>query len=235
MLFLSLLAAGALLIAPPPTASRLDAPGRTQADRSLDPNRRPVAVLDFAGVRPGWKVAEYTPGGGYFTRLLSPAVGPDGHVYAFPPTEIVRLLPRHLSDAQANAAAAPLGNVTVLTGSNAAFTASEPLDLVFTAQNYYDLHTRFAPPGAARDLNAAIFRALKPGGIYVILDHRGAEPDRLHRIDPVVVRAEVEAAGFVFDGASEALANPEDSRAVSVFDPAVRGRTDQFMLRFRKP
>jgi predicted methyltransferase len=226
MTMLALLAAVAAILA---------APGRTDADRARDADRKPAEVLAFAQVRAGWKVGEYTPGGGYFTRLLSPAVGPTGRVYAYPPAEIVKLLPKHLSEAEANAAAAPLKNVTVLSGTNGEFGAPEPLDLVFTAQNYHDLHTRYAPPGAAQAFNAAVFRALKPGGRYVIVDHRGAEPDRLHRIDPAQVRQEVEAAGFRFDGESQVLANPADPKTAAVFDPSVRGRTDQFALRFRKP
>jgi len=209
--------------------------GRTDADRTRDAARKPAEVVAFTQVQAGWKVGEYTPGGGYFTRLLSPAVGPTGRVYAYPPAEIVKLLPRHLTDAEANAAAAPLKNVTVLTGTNGEFGAPEPLDLVFTAQNYHDLHTRYAPPGAVQAFNAAVFRALKSGGRYVIVDHRGADPDRLHRIDPAQVRREVEAAGFTFDGESEVLANPADPRSAAVFDASVRGKTDQFALRFRKP
>lgn len=219
--------------------SILSAPGRSADDLAKDPARRPAEVLAFAGVQPGWRVGEYTPGGGYFTRLLSPTVGAEGRVYAWPPAEIVKLLPRHLSDAEATAKAAPLGNVIVRTGPNDAFAAPEPLDLVFTAQNYHDLHTRFAPPGAAEAFNAAVFRSLKPGGLYVIVDHRGPAgtdtPDRLHRIDPERVRAEVEAAGFRLEAEAALTADPADQPERSVFDPAVRGRTDQFMLRFRKP
>lgn len=216
-------------------AAILADPGRTEADRTSDAARRPAEVLAFSQVREGWTVGEYTPGGGYFTRLLSPAVGANGRVYAYPPDEIVRLLPRHLSDARANAAAAALKNVVVVTGPTAAYAAPEPLDLVFTAQNYHDLHTRYAVPGAPAAFNAAVFRALKKGGRYVIVDHRGGEPDRLHRIDPAQVRREVEAAGFVFEAQSDALANPADPRTAGVFDPSIRGRTDQFTLRFRKP
>jgi predicted methyltransferase len=220
-------------------AGILTAPGRTIEDQSKDAARRPAEVLVFAGVQPGWRVGEYTPGGGYFTRLLSPAVGEEGRVYAWPPSEIVRLLPRHLSDAEANAKAAPLGNVIVLSGPNEQFAGPELLDLVFTAQNYHDLHTRFAPLGASAAFNAAVFRALKSGGLYVIVDHRGPAdadaPDRLHRIDPSRVRAEVEAAGFRLEAQGALTAKPRDQPERSVFDPAVRGRTDQFMLRFRKP
>jgi predicted methyltransferase len=220
-------------------AALLTAPGRTDADRARDAARKPAEVLAFAQVRPGWQVGEYTPGGGYFTRLLSPAVGAKGRVYAYPPSEIVKLIPSALSDARANAAAAPAKNVTVLTGTTPAFAAPRPLDLVFTAQNYHDLHTRYAPPGAAPAFNAAVFKALKRGGRYVIVDHRGLAgdgvPERLHRIDPAQVRAEVEAAGFRFDGESRVLANPADPLTAAVFDPAIRGKTDQFALRFRKP
>jgi predicted methyltransferase len=216
-------------------AALLGAPGRTDADRARDAARKPAETLAFAGVQPGWKVAEYTPGGGYFTRLLSPAVGAGGRVYAYPPDEIVKLLPNHLTDAHANAAAAPLKNVTVVTGPTAAFAAPEPLDLVFTAQNYHDLHTRYAVPGAPAAFNAAVFRALKRGGRYVVVDHRGDQPDRLHRIDPAQVRREVEAAGFVFEASSDILANPADPRTAGVFDPSIRGKTDQFALKFRKP
>lgn len=216
-------------------AALLSDPGRSDADRASDAARKPAQVLAFAQVREGWKVGEYTPGGGYYTRLLSPAVGAEGRVYAYPPDEIVRLLPRHLTDAQANAAAAPLKNVTVVTGPTIGFSAPEPLDLVFTSQNYHDLHTRYAVAGAPGGFNAAVFKALKKGGRYVIVDHRGAEPDRLHRIDPATVRREVEAAGFVFEAESDVLANPDDPRTAGVFDPSIRGRTDQFALRFRKP
>ena len=216
-------------------AAVLTAAGRTDDDRARDAARKPAEVLAFTQVREGWKVGEYTPGGGYFTRLLSPAVGPKGKVYAYPPDEIVKLLPGHLTDAQATAAAAALKNVVVVTGATAAFAAPEPLDLVFTAQNYHDLHTRYAPPGAATAFNAAVFKALKKGGRYVIVDHRGGEPDKLHRIDPAQVRREVEAAGFVFEAASDVLSNAADPRTASVFDPSIRGKTDQFALRFRKP
>lgn len=216
-------------------------PSRPEADRARDVDRKPVEVLAFARVAPGQAVGEYMPGGGYFTRLLAAAVGERGHVYAYPPSEIVRIAPRFLSDAQAVAAAAPLKNITVRSGPNGEFGAPEPLDLAITVQNYHDLHGRFAPAGAAAGFNAAVFKALRPGGAYVIVDHSAQlgtglkAADSLHRIDPAAVRAEVEAAGFRFDGESAVLANPADPRTAGVFDPSVRGRTDQFALRFRKP
>jgi predicted methyltransferase len=214
---------------------------RPESDRAQDASRKPSEILAFGRIRTGDKVGEYMPGGGYFTRILAAAVGPRGHVYAYPPSEIVRLVPKYLTDARAIATSAPDRNITVLTGPNADFSAPVPLDVVFTAQNYHDLHTRFAPTGAAAGFNAAVFKALRKGGRYVIVDHSApagtgvTTSDRLHRIDSVQVRAEVEAAGFRFEGESNILANPKDPRTTSVFDPSIRGATDQFALKFRKP
>jgi len=117
----------------------------------------------------------------------------------------------------------------------------EPVDLVWTSQNYHDLHDSFAKPADLAQVNAAIFRALKPGGIYVVLDHAAlpgsglSATETLHRIDPATVRAEVEAAGFVYVGESDVLRNPNDPHTAKVFDPSIRGHTDQFVFKFRKP
>lgn len=212
---------------------------RPATDRALDAARKPAAVLDFAKVRPGQTVGEYMPGRGYFTRVLAEAVGDKGRVHAYVPEEIVRLVPDYLTAAKAVVAEQP--NVTVKTGPTGAYAADAPLDVVLTVQNYHDLHTRYAPAGVAAAFNASVFKALKPGGLYVIVDHRAPAgsgvtlSDKTHRIDPEAVRKEVEAAGFVFDGESQMLANSADHKTASVFDPSVRGRTDQFALRFRKP
>jgi predicted methyltransferase len=233
MRYLSLVLALTLVAAPLAHAER------PEADRKLDAARKPAAVLDFASVKPGTVVGEYMPGRGYFTRVLAEAVGRDGRVHAYVPEEIVRMVPDYLVAARAVAAEHP--NVTVRTGPTGAYAADSALDVVLTVQNYHDLHTRYAPPNVSPAFNASVFKALKPGGLYVIVDHRATAgsgttlSDRLHRIDPEAVRREVEAAGFVFEGASEILANPADARTMSVFDPSVRGATDQFALRFRKP
>jgi len=195
-------------------------------------------MLAFAQVRPGQRVAEFIPGGGYFTRVLSVAVGPSGKVYAvIPPPRPNQTEPPAVS---AIAADAHYANVAVVTSGFQNFTSPEPLDMVFTAQNYHDLHlTQLNLDVSA--VNVAVFNALKPGGLYVIIDHAavdGAEvgvANTLHRIDPAIVRREVESAGFVFDGDDESLRNPADTRTQNVFDPAIRGQTDQFVLRFRKP
>ena len=120
----------------------------------------------------------------------------------------------------------------------ATLASPEPLDLVWTSQNYHDMHN----PGRNLDINAAnkaIFNALKPGGTYIVLDHSAADGvafnAQLHRIDPAMVKSEVLAAGFEFVGESNVLRNPADPRDKTVFDPSIRHKTDQFMMKFRKP
>jgi predicted methyltransferase len=120
-------------------------------------------------------------------------------------------------------------------------TAPEPLDMVWTVQNYHDYPDEFMGRIDPAQLNRAVFAMLKPGGTYFIVDHAAEagsgmrDTERLHRIDPAVVRRQVEAAGFEFVGASDVLRNPADTHALPVFDASIRGRTDQFVMRFRKP
>jgi predicted methyltransferase len=115
------------------------------------------------------------------------------------------------------------------------------LDVFWIAQNYHDLHDKFLGPVDVPAFNRQVFEALKPGGLYVVLDHTAAKgapaevTETLHRIEPETVKREIEAAGFQLVGESRILANPADSREKEVFDPAIRGRTDQFILKFRKP
>ena len=226
---------------PDPYASALADPARPAADMARDADRKPAGLLAWAGVKLGDKVGEYMPGGGYFTRILAKVVGPKGKVYAFVPGEIVKLAPRFLTDAQAVTADPAFANVVVGTGSNGEFGAAEPLDIVWTSQNYHDLHGKFAPEGAATQFNAAVMKALKPGGLYVVIDHAAPAGSGLkgsaaqHRIDREAVVAELTAAGFQLVGETDALAKPSDSRTTSIFDPSIRGKTDQFALKFRKP
>jgi predicted methyltransferase len=90
-------------------------------------------------------------------------------------------------------------------------------------------------------VNAAIFQALRPGGVFLVIDHVATagsglrDTETLHRIDPDTIRSEVTTAGFVFESQSEALRNPADSHSLPVFDPAIRHKTDQVILKFRKP
>lgn len=227
--------AGGIEAARTAVTSAIADPARPAADRERDARSRPSEILAFARVAPGQRVADLWPGGGYYTRLLARAVGPQGRVYAFVPNE----LPARYGDAILPVANDTAGcpNVTLQRTPQAAF-ASENLDLVFTNQNYHDFHN---VPGDVTAFNRAVFAALRPGGLYVIVDHSGrdgtgfTEANTLHRAEQAAVRREVEAAGFVFDGESGVLRNPADPRTASVFDEAIRGRTDQFVMRFRKP
>ncbi|HEX6866819.1 MAG TPA: methyltransferase, partial [Caulobacteraceae bacterium] len=206
--------------APPPyLVAAIEDPNRPETDRERDVDRRPLEMLTFAGFRPGMKVADMIPGGGYFTRIFARAVGPSGHVYAYVPDELTKLAKRDPAvKVIADDPAYP--NVSMIVRDLPTFGAPEKLDIVWTSLNYHDLHARFMGPVDVAAVNKAVFAALKPGGVYMVVDHV-AEPgsglrdvDTMHRIDPLLVRAEVEAAGFVFDGESNALRNTEDAHAV---------------------
>jgi predicted methyltransferase len=214
---------------------------RPDADKQRDANRKPAETLAFLGVKSGGSVAELLPGGGYFTRLFSSAVGPKGHVYALVPerpTDAPANLPDLAAGAKAVAADAHFSNVTVVIAPLATLATPKPVDLVFTAQNYHDLHNF---PVDVVGFNKSILNSLKPGGLYVVLDHSAEagsglrDTKTLHRIDAETVKKEVTDAGFEFVGSGTILANAADPRTAAVFDPSVRGKTDQFILKFRKP
>lgn len=215
--------------------------GRPQADKDRDVHRKPAEMVVFGEIKPGSKVGELIPGGGYFTRIFSKAVGPTGHVYAVvapnrPPAEGAPAQPARPVAAETIAADPAYANVTVLRQPYASWTAPTPLDVVWTSQNYHDMHN--APGADMLPVNKAVFNALKPGGIYIVLDHTapaGSTDASLHRIDPALVKADVLAAGFEFVGESEALRNPNDNKTTRVFDSSIRGDTDQFIYKFRKP
>jgi predicted methyltransferase len=215
---------------------------RPSQQRELDVHRHPEQLLTFAGVKPGDRVADFMPGNAYFTRLFSEVVGPSGTVYAFIPTEEIKNCPAaEVAGTRAVSRDPVYRNVKLLTGAVDEFSVPEPLDVLWTAQNYHDLHDKFMGPAHLKLVNTAFFRALKPGGRFIVIDHVAAagrglsDTESLHRIDPITMREEIQAAGFVFDAESHVLANPEDDHSRSVFDPVVRGRTDQVVLRFHKP
>ncbi|USQ98182.1 class I SAM-dependent methyltransferase [Caulobacter sp. RL271] len=221
-------------------AASLSDPSRPAADMVRDRDRHPGEVLAFAGVRPGAKVADLIPGGGYFTRIFSKAVGPRGRVYAYVPDELTKAAKREPTvNAIARDPAYP--NVTVILNTLPNFATPEKLDLVFTAQNYHDMHDKFMGPANLSVVNRQVFKALKPGGVYLVIDHVAdagsglRDTETLHRIDPAVVKAEVTAAGFIFEGESRVLRNSNDPRKANVYDAGIRGKTDQFVYKFRKP
>jgi predicted methyltransferase len=214
-------------------------PSRPASDRDRDAERKPAEMLAFAGVKPGMVVIDMLPGGGYFTRLFSDVVGPTGKVIAYVPDEMLAGHPKALDGAKAVAADPAHQNVEALHDPALAPGPANIADVVWTSQNYHDLHNIAGLDVVA--FNKVLFGSIRPGGVYIVLDHSApagsglADTGTLHRIDEAIVRKEVEAAGFVFDGESKLLANPADTRMLKVFDPAIRGHTDQFILRFRKP
>ena len=203
---------------------------------ALDPAWKVPEVIAFIGVKPGDKVADVV--GGRLTGSLARAVGPSGKVYAVETAEVVKLHPEVLVMMKALAVTTP--NV-VVSADPVAMPLPRGLDIVFIRQNYHDLYDKFMGPADVVAFNRAVYAALKPGGAYVVLDHAAlagsgiSATDTLHRIDPARVKADVLAAGFTWDGESTILANPADDHSKMVFDPSIRGKTDQFLYRFRKP
>jgi len=219
-------------------AAALADPQRPAADRERDAARFPAELLAFAQIEPSEKVGDYIMGGGYWTRLLANVVGPRGRIYAFQPDEFITFRPAY-GDEQ-NAAVAGRANVVALRGPVAAPPFPEKLDTIITVQNLHDLYIGAMPAGTGSRAIDALFAALKPGGTLVVVDHSAAEgaglaaANTVHRMDEQAAIAALTGAGFVLEAESELYSRPEDPRTANVFDPLIRGKTDQFVLRFRK-
>lgn len=216
-------------------------PNRPAADMARDASRHPGEVLLFAGLKPGMKVIDLIPGTGYFTRIFSSVVGPNGRVYAYVPDELTAIAKGRPPSVAAFAGKPPYANTVMILQTLPSFGAPQKVDMVFTAQNYHDMHLAFMGPADLAVVNKRVFAALKPGGVYLVIDHSAKagtglrDSESLHRIDAALVRKEVEAAGFVFEGESKVLRNPRDPLTANVFDASIRGKTDQFVYKFRKP
>ena len=201
-----------------------------------DPAWKVPEVIAFIGLKKGDKVADII--GGRLTASLAQTVGPTGKVYAVETAEIVKGHPQIMDRMKALAAQSP--NV-VVSDEPVATPLPSGLDVVFIRQNYHDLYDKFMGPADVPAFNKAVFAALKPGGVYVVLDHAATAgsgvdaTETLHRIDPARVKSDVLAAGFKLDAESSILASSGDDHTKNVFDPSVRGHTDQFLFRFRKP
>jgi predicted methyltransferase len=220
-------------------AAAMNDPARKE-DAAKDEQRHLVAVMEFTQIRTGQKVLELVPGSGYWTRVFSRIVGPKGHVYTVWPHEMDKYATKSIATWK-DLVAKTYTNVTLLQQPAAELSAPAPVDLVFTSQNYHDYYDKFMGPPDIAAFNKQVFAALKPGGVFVVIDHTAAagsgtrDTDTLHRIDPEVVKKDLAAAGFVFDGSSDALHNAADPLTAKVFDESIRGHTDQFIYRFRKP
>ena len=217
-------------------------PARPQADRDRDADRKPAECIVFAGLIPKQRIADLIPGGGYFTRIFSGVVGPKGQVFAVAPPkrpDAPADRPEPAAAVRAIAADEHYKNVTVSVEKIAELKLPENLDMVWTSQNYHDVHNvKDIDVGA---FNKAVFDSLKPGGIYIVIDHAAAKgagftaTSTLHRSEPDAVKAEVLAAGFEFVGASDVIANAADDHTARVFETGLHDKTDRFLLKFRKP
>ena len=206
------------------------------ADAENDARRQIVEVMAFSKVKPGDTVLELVPGSGYWTRVFSRIVGPEGKVYLAVPA------PMEKYSEETKALPESLANTELLLQPADALSAPTPVDVVFTAQNYHDYPNEFMGPTDPAVLNKAVYDMLKPGGLYIVIDHVAEagsgtrDTETLHRIDPALVKQQVEAAGFEYRAESDVLRNEaNDDHTLKVFDPGVRGHTDQFVYRFRKP
>ena len=216
---------------------------RLEGDSESDANRNPEAVLEFFGVQPGDVVLEMWAGGGYYTELLSHVVGENGKVYAHANTPILNFAGEAHTNRHADNR---LPNAEILMGENNELALeADAFDVVTIILNYHDLYWSSEQYGwdeiDVPVFLAEIYKGVKPGGTLGIIDHQaasGSPPETgstLHRIDSAIVIAELEGVGFVLDGESDALANPDDDHTMGVFDPEIRGKTDRYILRFRKP
>lgn len=212
---------------------------RLADNRKQDEGRRPAAVLEFAQVKRGSTVADLLAGGGYYSEMLADLVGPKGMVI---PMNSPRF---HKAETWATLTKAHPNLAPMVRPVNTITLAPKSVDMIFTHLVYHDLYwesEKFEFPRVDVDaMLANWFSAVRPGGTVIVVDHAGPAGDtralveKLHRIDPAKVRADMERAGFVFDGDSDALRVKDDDHSKNVFDPAIRGKTDRFMLRFKKP
>jgi predicted methyltransferase len=224
----------------PYLSSALADPSRA-SDAAIDARRKPGEIIAFSGAKPGDKVVDLIPGSGYFSKIFSGVVGPKGQVYMIWPTEYTKVAHSDPENSRALAASPEYRNITVIQQPAAEFATPEPVDLVFTSQNYHDYPNKLMGKVDLLSFDRAVYKTLKPGGVFLIVDHAAEagsglrDTETLHRIDPAIVKQQLAQAGFIFEGESLVLRNPDDDHQKLVFDKAIRGSTDRFIYRFRKP
>jgi predicted methyltransferase len=211
-----------------------------KAETSYDQSRQLAAVMEFAQVKPGQKVVELVPASGYWTRVFSRIVGDKGHVYTIWPDGYQQYVEQEYAGWQ-KLVTTEYKNVSLIRGGAGDIKVPEQADLVFTNQNYHDYHDKFMGPVDMVAFDKKVFEALKPGGLFVVIDNVApagsgfADTDTTHRVDPEAVKKEVESAGFVFDGSSDVLKNPDDTHTLVSYKPPMVGKNDLFVFRFKKP
>lgn len=216
-----------------------NAPGRSEEDKARDAQRKPDQVLTFLGLRAGDTVLDMWASGGWYTEVLSIAVGPDGRVYSQNGPQVLQFRDGHYDKLlTARLAGDRLSNVTRLDETvTESSLAPGSVDFVMTALNFHDIYNRQGAE-AAGALLTAILDLLKPGGTLGLIDHVGnadADNAALHRIEPALVRSAAIEAGFIVEAESDLLADANDDHTKMVFNETIRGKTDRFILRLRKP
>ncbi|GLR46504.1 class I SAM-dependent methyltransferase [Sphingomonas astaxanthinifaciens] len=227
----------------PVYAAAVANPARADEERKLDASRKPAETLAFLGLRPGMRAADLITGSGYWARLMASVVGPGGSVTAFQPEQFYKA-GEEKAKLDALIAASPGVTLARYPFENFAPPANA-YDFALINLSYHDLYWESAKYGIPRTDPAGfargLYAAMRPGAVVGVIDHVGpagdtrAIVDKLHRIDPAVVRADFERAGFRLEAESPLLANPADDHSKLVFDPAIRGQTDRFFYKFRKP
>ena len=218
-------------------------PERTDADRARDAGRKPAQVLEFFRITPGMTVLDMFSGGGYYTEILASVVGGDGRVVAHSNQAYMGFVG---DEFEARYADNRLPNVEILMAENNELALdAERFDAILVILAYQDIYWVAPERGWSKievpKLHTELYKSLKPGGVLGVVDHyadAGSPRETggtLHRIDPGIVIAELESAGFVLDDKSDLLRNMEDDHSKGVFDPSIRGNTDRFVLRFKKP
>jgi len=227
----------------PDFAAAVSDPGRDETDIKLDESRKPAELLAFMGLETGDSAVDLFAGGGYYSEIIGRAVGPDGSVVAVNPPQFTT---GDQSRAKWAAVTARQPNVTMLASQLPDYQpAADSLDFAMLHLIYHDFYWeseqyKFARMDPSAVL-ANLYTGMKPGGVVAVIDHAGVPGDtravveKTHRIDPATVRADFIKAGFVLDGESDMFVNPDDDLEKNVFDPAVRGKTSRFVMRFRKP
>jgi predicted methyltransferase len=227
-----------------PLARRALVECQTVTEISMYDQSKLSEVIRFARIETGSTVIDVYPGDGDWTRLFSDVVGPQGRVFSFVPAEIADLKPDQVGRMQTLAKEPGRENVEAVSADLVAMPeVTQPADILWLHLFYHDLHTKLigAKGATAADFNRAVYERLKPGGVYVIVDHATAvgagtsDAQSLHRIESTSVREEVEAAGFVLDAESTMLANKDDPHSIKAFDSSIKGKTDRFAYRFMKP
>jgi len=216
-----------------------NASGRSDEDKARDVHRKPTEVLEFLGLRPGDTVVDIWAAGGWYTEVLSNAVGDDGHVYSQNPPSVLQFgegaYDKALTERLADDRLTNVERIDVpLAGGP---IAANSIDFAITALNFHDVFNQNGAETAV-EFMASVYAVLKPGGAFGVIDHVGnADVDNasIHRINPELAKAAATEAGFIVEAESDLLSHPDDDHTKMVFDPTIRGKTDRFILRLRKP